>query len=60
MLSEAQRSRSISAASPEPFNEAAEMLRLRYAPLSMTRFFVFLISRTSLVTTSGLKVRATY
>ena len=36
MLSGAQRSRSISIASSKPFNVAAEMLRLRYAPLSMT------------------------
>jgi hypothetical protein len=36
MLSEAQRSRSISAASSKLLNGAIEMLRLRCAPLSMT------------------------
>jgi hypothetical protein len=38
MLSGAQRSRSISTVelTPDASNEAVEMLRLRYAPLSMT------------------------
>jgi hypothetical protein len=37
MLSGAQRSRSISIASLNGFEEAVEMLRLRCAPLSMTK-----------------------
>ena len=37
MLSPVERSRSISAASLRPFNEAIEMLRLRCATLSMTK-----------------------
>jgi hypothetical protein len=40
MLSEAQRSRSISTASSKPLNGAIEMLRLRFASLSMTDEFI--------------------